>query len=505
MISKDMEVTPSVLVEGLNSLEKSLVGYETRLGEWDGKWETLGKQVNDALAEFKAGARRDLGEGLATKLFEDHDLDTALTWDALHKAPTAVRRKTGSRISRHEFDKADTSDLMGRFQDAADELYMVAAAMKLVDADGRLKEGARGLKMYRKYAALKVLLGEKAQKDGFALATAGAGLEWDFTGFSNRLFEKQRVPLGVEALIPSFPLPRSPFVFPVELDDLTAYLVAEITTAPPVLGTTTGYIPDGKGATLMTSSKTFTSVKLATMAFTSKEAEEDLIIPILPRLEYKVIQSINIAKERGIVRGGKTVSLDADVTAATDNRKAFDGLVDYAVRVSTLATLDANGQRINTDDNWRDYFRATRKKMADAYKGNNANIAAIVSGNTAIDIGSCQSFRTAYAMGGMSTNRNGDSTGFSPDGLGDFVVSEYIRSDLAATGKYVAPGDALTCAVQFYPQAWLLGVERNLRLEVLRERFAEFDVDAVKVTWRGDLKAMLAGNHTVATINIDAT
>lgn len=62
--------------------------------------------------------------------------------------------------------------------------------------------------------------------------------------------------------------------------------------------------------------------------------------------------------------------------------------------------------------------------------------------------------------------------------------------------------DTYTTAIQFFTDAWLLGEARSLRLEVLRERFAEYDVDAVKVTWRGDLQYMLAGNHTVITYGI---
>jgi hypothetical protein len=51
--------------------------------------------------------------------------------------------------------------------------------------------------------------------------------------------------------------------------------------------------------------------------------------------------------------------------------------------------------------------------------------------------------------------------------------------------------------------AWLRATTRAMRIEVLTERFAEFDLDAVKVTMRKDLKpAYVAGNHTGLTHNV---
>lgn len=496
------------LGDAVEKIKGSLQEYDTRLSEANGSMAELKSIVTDTQKQVEDSLRRHLPEK-ASQLLIDTDLEGALSWDAVHKAYRPVVQKTGG--SRFEFDKADNDDLVGKFHDVCDQLYILAASMKAIDGQGRIRwEEVRQTKFYQgKYLPLKIKVQGVMEKDGFQTGgSTGSGNDWDPTSFSGRFFEKARVPLQVENLIPSFVMPRSPFLFPVEVGDLTSYLVAEISTAPPILGSTSGYIPDGKGSTAITSSKTFTAKKHALMAFVSKEAEEDLIVPILPYLEGKVIQAINIGKENAILNGDTAgTHMDLDVTSATDVRKSFDGLRDYALNVASSGTKDAGGANINTDALWRDNVRGARKLMADAYKGNNANIALIVSGNTAIDVGSCESFRTAYAMGGMGTNRIGDSTGFSPDGLGAFVVSEYIRSDVSSTGKNTATpaSDVYTTAIQFYREAWLMGNERNVRLEVLRERFAEYDVDAVKVTWRGDLKAMLSGNHTVATININAS
>ena len=119
----------------------------------------------------------------------------------------------------------------------------------------------------------------------------------------------------------------------------------------------------------------------------------------------------------------------------------------------------------------------------------------IVSGNTAIDIGSCEAFRYAYAFSQNATNSNPMTTGFKPDGLGAFVASQLrCVSDVAGYWReHVGRAeDTFTTILQFAPEAWLLGIVRSLRIEVLRERYAEYDQDAVKITWRGDLKPMLA-------------
>jgi hypothetical protein len=397
--------------------------------------------------------------------------------------------------------------VLAKFQDASDHLYILARAMKLVDGNGRLDRAIQATKFYREVFVPLRERAAKAAGDAFShVAGAGGaeGTEWNPTEFSNRLIEKARLPLQVVALIPSFTMPRSPFLFPTQLADLASYLVSENQDDSMASNTA---IPDGKGSTTISGSVTFSSRKLATMAFTSKEIEEDSIVPILPYLEAAVIQAVANGLENAVLNGDRaSTHMDADVTAATDVRKAFNGLRDYAINVASSGTKDASGNYIDDDAAWRDYIRGARKLMADPFKGNNGRLAMVVSGNVAIDIGSCEAWRTLFAFGAGSTNKNGDTTGYSPDGLGSFVVSEFQRSNVAATGVNTGGGpNTYTTVLQFAPQAWLMGFQRSMRIEVLRERYAEYDVDAVKITWRGDLQAMLPGNHTVATIGIPAS
>lgn len=489
--------------DGFNGLQKTMTSYDARLEETGGKLSAIETLVKDVQKEFADRARMELGTSMAAKLFADHDVAATLTWDAIHKAPTKVEVKS---FKGWKFAEPETDDLVARYQQRCDDLYILAAAMKMVDADGRMQmHRVQNLKFFRnEVMPLREKMGAALQKDGFAIGTAGGGAEWDVTGFSSRLWEMASLPFKLEGVIPTFVLPRSPFLFPVEIADLVGYLVAENTAAPPSTS-----IPDGKGSTSLTSSKTFTSIKLATMAFISKEIQEDSIVPMIPYLRGKLIRALNIAKEKAILRGFKTrggVSglYDSDTTGATSAGKAFDGLIDYALNVTALTSKDGGGAAVDTDARWKDAIRGGRKLMDDEYKGDAGELALVVSGNTAIDIGSCDAFRLWYATGGASTNREGNSTGYNPDGYGDFLVSKYMRTDLAATGvnSGTPANDVYTAAVQFYPQAWLLGEERSLTIEVSRERYFEYDVDAAKITWRGDMKAMLGGKHTVATVNI---
>lgn len=496
------------LADALDATDSKIESVKSTMAEYDTKLEAAQGSMTETLAIVKEAQANlaKLAERQVQGTSEGKQITALigqqLTWDALHKHPTAIRRKSG--VNPYEFERADNDDVLAKFQDESDALYIMAGAMKLIDAAGNINLPAlHATKQYREKFVPAREAARKAAGDAFShVAGAGGaeGTEWNPTEFSSRLIEKARLPLKVVALIPSFNMPRSPFLFPTQLADLTSYLTGENQAAASQTA-----ISDGKGSTVVSGSVTFSSKKLATMAFTSKEIEEDSIVPILPYLEAAVIQAVANGLENAVLNGDTAgTHMDTDVSSASDVRKAFDGLRDYAVGIAASGGLqDAGGDSINTDAAWRDHIRGARKLMADPFKGNNARLALVVSGNTAIDIGSCESWRFAYAFSQQATNSNPDTTGFSPDGLGSFVVSEFQRSDLAATGVYAA-ASAYTTAIQFAPQAWLLGVQRSLRIEVLRELYAAYDQDAVKITWRGDLKAMLPGVHTVATIGIPA-
>lgn len=495
----------------LNDLDGKIDGFKSTMKEFDDKLDASGGSISETAAiaretqaQVKEFMSRQLPAGAPVELLANHTGKT-LTWDAIHKMKTSIRAKSGKA---YEFEPADASDLVGQLQDAADQLNIIAGAMKMVDSNGA--PDPRQYSRLKFYNEVFVPLREKVAKaagDAFShVAGAGgtSGTEWNPTEFSSRLIEKARLPLKVVAIIPSFNMPRSPFLFPVQLADLASYLTAENQASASQTA-----ISDGKGSTVVSGSKTFTSVKLATMAFTSKEIEEDSIVAILPYLEAAVVQAVANALENAVVNGVRTgtTHMDTDVAAAgaTDVRKAWHGLRYYALSVASGGSKDASGAYINSDANWRDFVRGARKLMADPFKGDNGKLAMIVSGNSAIDIGSVEAFRYAYAFGQTATNSNPDTTGFKPDGLGSFVVSEFQRGDVDATGVNGASGNTYTTILQFAPQAWLLGMQRNLRVEVLRERYADFDQDAVKITWRGDLQYMLPGNHTVATIGVPAS
>ena len=494
-------------VEDLNkALGEAFQEHDAKLAAVTGGLEAIKKVADDTAKRLDDVARHTVESGGKVYKFNFGEVEKAkLAWDTVFKAPTTVRMKS-HRFSEFEFDPADTDDLLAQHQQAFDKLYMVAAGMKMLGPEGLPDwSRVRGLKTYqREYLPVRERLFSALEKDGFhvgaagATGTVGSGTEWNPDEFSNRLWLMAELPHQLNGIIPQFAMPRGDFMFPVELGHLTAYLHAEQTA---VTGQT--IIPDGKGSTVVTGQKLFSARKLATMAWVSKEAEEDSIVAILSFLQGKVVKAIVRGRDNAILNGDTaSTHMDNDVTSATDVRKAWDGLRDYAINTAT-SEQDAAGDYVNTDATWRDHIRGARKKLGAAFKGNNRQLALVVSGNTAIDIGSVEAFRTAYAMGAVSTNQNPDSTGFSPDGLGAFVVSEFAREDVAATGVNTLAGpNTYTTAITFYPEAWLMGTVRQVRLEVLKERYAEFDQDAVKVTWRGDMKPMLTGDHTVATIGI---
>lgn len=507
---KDGEtVEAGAVVKALNDMDDqlgSLVGESGSVTKIAATLADIEKRVDDAM-------RRDANGGKsAGSRFPGLSADQrkALSFEVLHKFPSEtskalqLKRSTGEMPKRFMVEPNE-EDFAGQWQKNADDLYIFGAYAGFILRDaseqtaGRLSPSITSTKYYREtYLPRQLALLETMRKEGFDTATAGEGLELVPTDHSNRLFDLVELEPGLADYFETIPMSRGKQDFPAWLDNFLMELMPE-RLLDGYNASTDGRAPDMLGAKNMTGLVTFEAVKFGGIVFFSKEVEEDSIVALLPLLNRKIVKGAKRTQDVSMVSGQKTASIDTDVAAAsaTDARKAYDGLRYDAV--NGAAITNAAGNTITTDAAWNDYVREAKGLMGPygVYKNRLIRLWSTIGEN---QIGSIPKFAIISAFGDSASVRGGDATtGVRRDGIED-VISEFMPDTLATSGKNEAAGNDYTSALIVSRDAWATGVRREIRLEMSKERWFEYDLDAIKVTMRRHFKRVLSVGTPTALI-----
>lgn len=490
-IEKGSTVNVDMLVDAVNANDQQI---ETLKGSV-GFIEPLAATVKDIQARMDDVLRRATADSGTKARFPglSPEMKSRMTLDLLHKAPSMPERLANGMAK-----EPDADDVIGTFQRDCDSFYIYAAARGHVDKEGRITPSAKNTPYYKDvFRPAVIRTREFMQKEGMDTATAGEGLEYVPTEHSSRLFDLVQLEPGLQGYFENVPMARGTQEFPAWLDDLVMSLVGE-RTADGYDASTTGRMPDMLGSRSVTGSVTFTAVKFGGIVFWSKDLEEDSIVPLLPLLQRKVIVGAKRARETSIINGatGTHIDTDTEAGAATLAERAYNGL--RKIGLAGTAVKNAEGNTITTDAAWNDYIRGALPLMG-AYKSKGkSNLLRILSGAVETQIGSVPKFATMYAMGGRASNQGSEAGyGMFPDGI-ECYESEFARDDLAASGVNAASGNDFTSVLTVFKPAFAVGVRREIRLELSRERFFEFDQDAIKVTMRQHFKQVLTVGAPVA-------
>jgi HK97 family phage major capsid protein len=383
------------------------------------------------------------------------ELISTMIQDALKQQKRSMR----DRVSRKGEYSLDTD--AGRFgrsrlpvdlQRRADDIYLASKIMR---------RDPRSLKMWNEFAHEA-----SALRKAMDTATSEEGIEWIPTGFSNELVRKVRLQLKVASLHRRIAMPTNPFKLPIDGADATAYLFAESTsdTATKITASTPG-----------SGNVTFDAVKLACRVLVSTELEEDSVVAILPLLHDKIVQALAEAQENATINGDTDgTHQDADVTASTDVRKAWDG---YRKLVSGAAKVDGS-----TFD--KAALRAIRTAMG-KYGVNPNNLAWIAGISVYNKMLALDEVVTLDKYGPSATVLTGELGKF--DGI-PIVVSEFIRENLNADGVYDGVTTTKTVLPLVYRPAFLYGDRRSITVKVSQELYMETDQDVAIATQRLDFK-----------------
>lgn len=309
-------------------------------------------------------------------------------------------------------------------------------------------------------------------------ATSAEGVEYVPRELSAALIERVNLELLVAPLFVNVDMPTNPFDIPARAVSRTRLgKVAENTADTGQ----TGWLKVTPG----TRKVTLTAVKFGGESLVSRDLEEDSLIAILPFIEEELTDYMAADFEDCLVNGDTTGShQDSDVSASTDPRKNFNGLRKLAISAAKTDLSNAAPTVANT-------VRANRKKML-KYGVRPADLAHVMSINAYIQLLADSAVLTLEKYGPYATILTGELG--KVDGS-PIIVSEYVRSDLNASGVYDGTTTTRSELLTVNRKSFAIGERRGLTLQVLRELYAEFDQDAVTASWR---KAF-AARYTAST------
>lgn len=489
-----------ITITGPEDLGELLTGFEVRLTKQQERLDALPDPDSPGGVKALAGELKGLREivddmarrrvpvveggklvTLSRKDFEREGIKAVFT------AATPIKLQP-RQFGPVRFMASDPDGPVAEWQDRGEKLYLLALLLR---RPNQTHEQVMRSTAYYREEYLPAWRGAAAYlkaNEALDLAT-GEGGDWVPTTMSARLIELIRLEKNVAALFEEIAMPRSPFVFPTFLSKIKGFKMTEQTA----VGSPTK-ISVGQPATISTKF-TLTAVGVGTRMATSKFLEEDSIVPILPLLQAQMAEGLSDAREDAVQNGDATGAHqdnDTETGAADLAAKSWDGLRLAALAKTAKVDLAA---KLDTDPNWRAGVAAVRAKMG---KYAAPRDCAIIVGPK-LGYGQVpyvEAFRTAYAIA-MATNVSGEIL-FRPDGCA-FLVSEFQREDVAATGVNTAagPNDKATALI-VNRRAWLNGQVREITVQVGRELYMESDQDVIVATarWAFGSPYAAADNHT---------
>ncbi len=390
----------------------------------------------------------DLTELAAKKSADNQDEVKRLVEDVLKNHPGFTPARKLEFANNQPTKLEEIIDSMPvELQKEADDLFIVSAITKKKPNQLKAWNG-----FTRKLGDFKKALDT---------ATQYQGADWVPTGFSNQLFELVRLENKVMALFPQINMPTNPYVLPIQIGRLTSFKHAEQTA-----DTSQTLIPVGD-VNNITDKTTLTAVGHAVQVLCSKDVEEDSIVPMLPFLRSQIVSTLAEGREDCTLNGDTNGSHeDTDISASNSRRKMWLGLRAHAHDQSYTGDL-GEFTLSNT--------RLLLRKPMGKYGVNPSKLAYVTGISGYINLLNLKEVTTVDKYGAGATVLAGELAKL--DGI-PIIVSEWVREDLDATGLYVS-GGTKTVLHLVYRDAFAVGVRRESSIQLLVEKYADSDQDAL--------------------------
>ena len=284
----------------------------------------------------------------------------------------------------------------------------------------------------------------------FGTGVSGGGADWIPTLMSSNFVSEFESPRIVEDKFREIPMGSSPFDLPIQNNVTVARKIAENTAIT--------------GANFGTTKLTFTAVKLGEYYILPEELTEDSAVAIFDIGRSEIINAQSRAVETAIINGDDDgTHLDSDVQAlgADVAQKIWKGLRRQAIaNTANNGTTDFSNAAI-TEAN----LRVMRQRMG-KFGNNPAQLLWIVSSVGLQQMMSLPSVITIDKYGQFATVLTGEIGRYQ--GI-PIIVSDYMRSDLNATGVYDGVTTTRTALLLVNYSRWYVGMRRAIRTKVMED------------------------------------
>lgn len=352
----------------------------------------------------------------------------------------------------------------------------------------------------------------RAISGGATPASGSYGGAWLPQMFSAQMHDLVQLQTAVWGLFPVLDMPGKIYTSPVLGADGLAYVIPE---NPASQGGAGGAGTAINESTPQTTNMTLTAVKLAARMFTSSEAVEDLLIPVIPFLLGQLAKVTARALDDACINGDDTAGTNGHMddpatggpldppSGTTDRRRAWKGLRAAVILNSGMPKVDVSG---NTDTVFW-----SLKSGCGIYGLNPADGVFITS-----ITGFFKMLQMADANGGKWFQR-ADMAGFAANALltgqmatlmgSPIIVSEFVPTDTdGVSGKRTGTG-TYTEVIWTHRPSWQRGLRRAFNVQQSTQRHIEYDQTVLVSTYRAALSpwfsiASGAGQQKITSLGI---
>ena len=276
--------------------------------------------------------------------------------------------------------------------------------------------------------------------------TSGEGGTWVPTGVGASVHEKVRAMGKVAPLFARIDLPTSPWRWPIEGADATAYRIAEPT------GDTEAKMTASTPGTL---AATFDAEIFGARVLFSRSVEADAAVVMAPFVVSKIAKGFATAEERAILDGdtdGTHQDTDVHALGSADARWAWDGLRKKALAQTTVTATSTTVANL----------LALRAGMG-KWGLDPSELAYIVGPSALHDLIADDKLLTVDKLGPNATILAGmiGTVGGVP-----VIVSEHVREDLNASGVHDGITETKTYNLCVNRNQWAIGQRMALDIEI---------------------------------------
>jgi len=304
----------------------------------------------------------------------------------------------------------------------------------------------------------------------FGSTVVGGGDEWVPTMVSSQFIEEFELDRQVVDQFKTINMPSSPFDVPIQTAVTQARIQPESCDPADNIAS----------ASFGTSKLTLQATKLVESMCLPEELNEDSAVQILALVRGEVSTAQARAWEAAIMNGDTTgPHMDADVTAATDARKAWKGLRKLALANSASVNFSAAAVTVAN-------LRAMRVMMG-KFGVSERNLTWLVSSKIYNQFLALPEVSTVEKFGPNATILRGALAAL--DGI-PIVISEYSRDDLTAAGVNAALLSTFSSVMLVNRSRFMWGVRRPIRVRASMDPTPPGDRWLLASWWRGDFKGL---------------